>query len=245
MPTHKCITTNADMEPAVTIMNVAVNINNDIHNFGARIITVHLVFIHTHTARIATWRMYAGPRKRPACIESICPAPMLLETQLGDCALGSPGLSPPRRAAYLHARSPHARATLLRSRSVPLGQNMSQIGRCACARGPPARYLRVPRSKADWTQTSRFRAALFCCLTNPQRPARSAKLPSPPAPRPPAPGPHLPDPQPPATSSQHSAPSPPATSFQPPSPSSQKAPPAPSPQLRAASSRPPAPAPSS
>ena len=94
MPTHKCITTNADMEPAVTIMNIAVNINSDIHNFGARIITVHLVIIHTHTARIATWRMYAGPRKRPACIESICPAPMLLETQLGDCALGSPGLSP-------------------------------------------------------------------------------------------------------------------------------------------------------
>ena len=98
MPTHKCITTNADMEPAVTIMNIAVNINSDIHNFGARIITVHLVIIHTRTARIATWRMYAGPRKRPACIESICPAPMLLETQLGDRALGSPGLSP-RRAA--------------------------------------------------------------------------------------------------------------------------------------------------
>ena len=98
MPTHKCITTNAGMEPAITIMNIAVNINSDIHNFGARIITVHLVIIHTHTARIATWRMYAGPRKRPACIESICPAPMLLETQLGDCALGSPGLSP-RRAA--------------------------------------------------------------------------------------------------------------------------------------------------
>ena len=98
MPTHKCITTNADMEPAVTIMNIAVNVNSDIHNFGARIITVHLVIIHTHTARIATWRMYAGPRKRPACIESICPAPMLLETQLGDCALGSPGLSPKRAA---------------------------------------------------------------------------------------------------------------------------------------------------
>ena len=132
---------------------------------------------------------------------------------------------------------PHARATFLRSRSAPLGQNMSQIGRCTCARGPPARYLRVPRSKADWTQTSRFRAALFCCLTNPQRPARSAKLPSPPAPRPPAPGPHLPDPQPPATSSQHSAPSPPATSFQPPSPSSQNAAPAPGSQPPAPSSQ--------
>ena len=46
MPTHKCITTNADMEPAVTIMNIAVNINSDIHLFeGTFILRIVRPFI--------------------------------------------------------------------------------------------------------------------------------------------------------------------------------------------------------
>ena len=134
---------------------------------------------------------------------------------------------------------PHARATFLRSRSAPLGQNMSQIGRCTCARGPPARYLRVPRSKADRTQTSRFRAALF--LLPDQPPASSSQRQAPEPPSSQAPSSRTPSPRPPAPGHQLPALSPQPPSHELPAPIPQLPERGPGPRLPAPSSEKPAP----